>query len=158
MKNIFKLFGIITFVAVSAFSFAGCLALPTGGETAQPQAVAGPPQPLPGTWVAGNDEFKFDKGSWELTNKRGNPVARGTYTQSAASVSMIFTHIHGSQYGEGFEKKWYTKDEVLAKARSAGASLNTSDLNNLYSTATGSVSGNKLTLTYMKRTSSYIKK
>jgi len=89
MKNTFKLFGIIAFMAVIGFSFSACGDSKDDGNSSDP---------LKGTWT-GQVEGATMKlvaadGKFEV-EQNGNPSGfRGTYTVSGNTVSITFTEVN----------------------------------------------------------------
>jgi len=113
MKNLIsaslmRLFGIIAIVAITGFSMTAC-----GGNDS-----------LNGTWTAGNMEWTFKNGSYEL-KENGKLDEKGTYKTKASSrdtslskgiMELTPTHINGENWyisspGD-LEEKWYSKDDL----------------------------------------------
>jgi len=69
---------------------------------------------LNGTWEGnGINEFiyKYNSGKFEISNKDGSPFGQGTYTTSDGKITYIPTHIFGTDFGFGFDPRWYSKHD-----------------------------------------------
>jgi hypothetical protein len=105
---------------------------------------------LNGAWTAANDVLKLDNGKFELSVV-GTTILKGTFTTRDAAVTLTPTHIWG-RYIIGADLKWYTKAELAAIV------VDNSDLHELFGPWTGTVNGNKLTLTWNGLTDTYTKR
>jgi hypothetical protein len=105
---------------------------------------------LNGTWAAASDLLRLDNGKFEFSTA-GITMLKGTYTTRGASVTLTPTHMWGGAI-IGIEPKWYTKAELAALG------VDGSGLNQVFSAGTGTVNGNKLTLTWYGVTDKYTKK
>jgi hypothetical protein len=98
---------------------------------------------LNGTWVDEDGmELKFDNGNFEISD-----FVKGTYTTSGSNITITITQIHGDMMEGMLDSEWYTKAEL--KASAIGSLISDEELNEMFSSQTGSysISGNKLTMT-----------
>jgi len=103
MKNVFKLIGIIAIVAVIGFSMAAC----GGGDDEGDTDPA-----LNGTWIIGNQVWKFTNGSF-ITTISGNNVMRGYYTTNNNIITIIVTDIYGGYtLAYGLSPGWYSRNDL----------------------------------------------
>ena len=119
MKNVIKLIGIIAIVAIIGFSMTTCDDGNSNGGNGTDQ--------LKGTWTAGQMEWKFNNGSYEL-KENGKLDEKGTYTTRASSrntvpskgiMELTPTHINGENWyinspGD-LESQWYSKEDLKNK-------------------------------------------
>jgi len=120
MKNLFKLFGLIAFVAVIGFSILSLTGCDTGGGGGG--GGGGSTDPLNGTWKSSDGtEVKLDKGNFEI-KQNNKPDMRGTYTNAARGISAKIDMAVKERYGDAlneideditFESKWYDKEDVI---------------------------------------------
>jgi len=129
-----------------------------------------------GTWKSGDGEtITFNNGIFQVTENAKNLI-KGTYTTSGTTITMVVTEFYGEALKEGLseggidvtidETKWYNKaqvinilkdymkddgqsdDEIAAKLAEIS-----DELDNMFTTITGTINGNTLTLgedTYTK--------
>ena len=172
MKNVPKIFRIITLVAAIGLSFAACG--DGGGGGGDPLAAH-----LNGTWKAGNGEsITMNNGSF-TKSENNKPSMRGTYTATAArsisaNLTMAVNELHGDylaeiEEGPAFdENTWYTKNKVTDAFRkwlkdenpsltdaqiSAFLAGRSNEIDALFPTKTAVVNGDTMTLdgkTYTK--------
>ena len=128
MKNLFKLIGIIAMAAVIGFSFAACGDDDgtTGGNSGNggnpvsggnPGNGGGGTGGLNGTWVnQAGEVWVLNNGNLTVSNNDGEFI-RGTYSTSGNNITVTFTQVKGSAFGEdGAEmglspNQWYTKPQ-----------------------------------------------
>ena len=111
---------------------------------------------LNGLWGEGEHQFfprfLFNNGNVEYFSEypAGLPLARGTFTTNNNILTMKFTHLNGSPFGDlGFGSRWYTMAEFRARAQAAGASELVLELDRYVippQTVSYFISGNTLTL------------
>jgi len=115
MKSLIKLIGIIAIVAIIGFSMTAC-----DNDNGDNSGA----DPLNGIWTAGNMEWTFNNGSYEL-KENGKLDEKGTYTTRASSrntapgkgiMELTPTHINGENWyisspGD-LEPMWYSKDDL----------------------------------------------
>jgi hypothetical protein len=98
--------------------------------------------PLNGTWDNGySTTVTFNNGNWERSYD-GKSFEKGPYSISGSSITMTITQIHGEDWYL-LDSKWYTKAELKASGYASDENLD-----DMFGTITGTVSGNTLTLTY----------
>jgi len=122
MKNIFKLIGVIALAAVIGFSMAACRG---GGDDDDTDPA------LNGTWVIGNQVWKFNNGLFEVLIG-GSNFQRGTYTTNNNIITIIITEIYGgyplyATYGLS-PTRWYFRKDLLQ--------LGTTELDKIFITNT----------------------
>jgi len=103
---------------------------------------------LNGTWVRGSNEVTFSNGNYVLKDS-GGQLVKGPYTTNNGSMTITITHVYGgnSKWGGLLQStKWYTRTEL--KESAIGRFMTDGDLNEIFSSLTGSysVSGNRLTM------------
>ena len=115
--------------------------------------------PLNGSWVIGTgadqQTLKLDNGNFEIS-EGGALMIKGIYTNSASSITMNMTNVHGGylidQFGEyapaGLERKWYSKSDLKTALGISEDEFNQS-IEPTFREITGnySVNGNTLTVT-----------
>jgi hypothetical protein len=97
------------------------------------------PFTLNGRWVDSHGmTLVLNSGNWEYPSD----FMKGTYTTSGNNITMTVTHIHGGVFG--LDSKWYSKTEL----KSAVSSLSDAELNEIFTSQTGtySASGNTITI------------
>jgi hypothetical protein len=133
MKNLFKLIGIIALAAVIGFSFAACG--DDDGTTGGNSGNGGNPgngggnSGLNGTWVnQAGEQWVFNNGSLTVNIDNVESI-RGTYSTSGSNITITFTQIKGSTFGEdGAEmglspNQWYTKSQFRTAVINYAVSL-----------------------------------
>jgi len=131
MANKRFLMGILVMTLVFGMALVGC----DDGLTSKTDPA------LNGTWVSGAEEYKFNNGSFEFSDR--SPCMKGTFTTSNNSMTMTITQIYSGYPGFNFEDKtkWYSKADLKGYVPDE-------ELDNFFTPKTGtySISGNNLTL------------
>ena len=126
MGKMFKLFGIITVVAVIGFSFVSCggTGSPAGGGNGGSTWDTA----LNGRWYeAGRGEYVFSNGNWEfwwVSSGTRAPSDRGTVTTSGNRMTLTVTHVSGTEVvatvpearGHVNPNDWYSRSQLSSLA------------------------------------------
>jgi len=102
-----------------------------------------------GTYVSDDEQIKLTDGNFEMSIS-GTTAFKGTYSTSGNSVTFTLTQVWGG-LNVALSNKWYSRADLKA------AGFTDSDLNQLFTPFSGTVNGNRLTLTWMGETTTYIK-
>jgi hypothetical protein len=113
----------ICVIAVFGFSMAGCAIFTPSGEV---------DSSLNGTWVYGDDQFRLTNGSF-VFYYRGAMQQRGSYKTNGSNITLTVTDVQ-------VNATWCTRSELSSRGAAA------SDLDVMFGSWTGTVSGNTLTL------------
>ena len=192
MKSTMKCLAIIALAAIIGFSFAACgdgdggdsnSATYTGydGDGAEYKLViekgsggntgggggggGGGSSGLNGTWVNEfGDTWVLNNGNFTVS-ENGVDIAKGTYSTSGKNITMAYTQIKGSAFGEYTEvlelspNQWYTKQQLRTAiinyavgqgmSQSEAAEIADETVEGIFITLTGQYSllGNTLTIT-----------
>ena len=72
---------------------------------------------LQGTWFEGDLFFwiTFDNGSYETTDRGGEPNDKGEYIVSGNTITRTRTHTHSHSIGGGTRYGWFSREEAHAE-------------------------------------------
>jgi hypothetical protein len=129
--------GILVMVLVFGMTIIGC--------DSDDQINSSVDSSLNGTWVCYDyydlSELKLNNGNFEYF-EQGTLWSKGTYITSDNILIMAPTHYYGDIFGEIFESKWYSKNDL-------SLFFSTEEVSELFASIPFNyiINGNKLTIT-----------